>query len=106
MTAQTLIPAPRRRKGFGVWFRQIGWRHLVGLTAVGVEGCVPGILELLCEQQPSEELFAEAGRLAAQASSPVEDQRGPVDYKRHLADELTRRVLRRAAARAGALASV
>ncbi len=35
MTAQTLIPAPRRRKGFGVWFRQIGWRHLVGLTAVG-----------------------------------------------------------------------
>ena len=35
MTAQTLIPAPRRRKGFGVWFTQIGWRHLVGLTAVG-----------------------------------------------------------------------
>ncbi len=82
----------------------------VGLTALGVEGCVPGILEVLCEEQPSDELFAEAGRIAAEASSPVEDQRGPVDYKRHLADELTRRVLRtatsRATARAGALAAV
>ena len=47
----------------------------------------------------------DAGRLAAEASSPVEDQRGPVDYKRHLADELTRRVLRTAVARAGALAA-
>jgi carbon-monoxide dehydrogenase medium subunit len=72
----------------------------VGLTALGVEGCVPGILEALCEQQPSDELFAEAGRIAAATSAPVEDQRGPVDYKRHLADELTRRVLRRAVARA------
>lgn len=78
----------------------------LGLTAVGVEGCVPGILEALCEERPSEELFAEAGRIAAEASSPVEDQRGPVDYKRHLADELTRRVLRRATARAGALTPV
>jgi aerobic carbon-monoxide dehydrogenase medium subunit len=78
----------------------------LGLTAVGVEGCVPGILEALCEQRPSEELFAEAGRIAAEASSPVEDQRGPVDYKRHLADELTRRVLRTAVARAGALTPV
>jgi aerobic carbon-monoxide dehydrogenase medium subunit len=75
----------------------------VGLTALGVEGCVPGMLEALCEQRPSEELFAEAGRIAAAASSPVEDQRGPVDYKRHLADELTRRVLRRSVERASAL---
>src|SRR4051795_2870740 len=75
----------------------------VGLTALGVEGCVPGMDEALCEQPPSEELFAEAGRIAAAASSPVEDQRGPVDYKRHLADELTRRVLRRSVERAGAM---
>ncbi len=72
----------------------------VGLTALGMEGCVPGIAEALCERQPTEDLFAEAGRIAAEACSPVEDQRGPVDYKRHLADELTRRVLRRAAERA------
>ena len=51
---------------------------------------------MLRGQRPSEDLFAEAGRLAAAASDPVDDQRGPVDYKRHLADELTRRVLRRA----------
>jgi carbon-monoxide dehydrogenase medium subunit len=75
----------------------------IGLTALGMEGCVPGMLEALCEQQPSEELFAEAGRIAAAASAPVEDQRGPVDYKRHLADELTRRVLRRSVERAGAM---
>jgi carbon-monoxide dehydrogenase medium subunit len=77
----------------------------VGLTALGVEGCVPGILEALCEQQPTDELFAEAGRIAAAASAPVEDQRGPVDYKRHLADELTRRVLRRAVERARSVPS-
>ena len=75
----------------------------VGLTALGVEGCVPGMLEAICQQRPSEELFAEAGRIAAAASAPVEDQRGPVDYKRHLADELTRRVLRRSVERAGAM---
>jgi carbon-monoxide dehydrogenase medium subunit len=73
----------------------------LGLTALGLEGCVPGVLELLCEQHPTEELFRDAGALAAEACSPVEDQRGPVDYKRHLADELTRRVLRRATQRAG-----
>ena len=76
----------------------------VGLTALGLEGLATEAADVLRGQPPSDDLFAEAGRLAAQASSPVEDQRGPVDYKRHLADELTRRVLRTAAARAGALA--
>jgi carbon-monoxide dehydrogenase medium subunit len=78
----------------------------VGLTAVGLEGLAVDAAAVLLGQRPGEELFADAGRLAADASSPVEDQRGPVDYKRHLADELTRRVLRSAAARAGAVADV
>jgi carbon-monoxide dehydrogenase medium subunit len=78
----------------------------IGLTAVGLEGLAVDAGAVLLGQRPNEELFADAGRLAADASSPVEDQRGPVDYKRHLADELTRRVLRTAAARAGALADV
>jgi carbon-monoxide dehydrogenase medium subunit len=78
----------------------------IGLTAVGLEGLAVEAAEVLLGQRPGEEIFADAGRLAAEASSPVEDQRGPVDYKRHLADELTRRVLRTAAARAGALAGV
>ena len=56
--------------------------------------------ELLRGKEPAEELFAEAGRLAAEDSSPIADGRGPVDYKRHLANVLTRRALGRAAERA------
>jgi aerobic carbon-monoxide dehydrogenase medium subunit len=76
----------------------------IGLTAVGLEGLATDAAAVLVGQRPSEDVIAEAGRLAAQASAPVEDQRGPVDYKRHLADELTRRVLRRALDRVGATA--
>ncbi|TAM66641.1 MAG: xanthine dehydrogenase family protein subunit M [Microbacteriaceae bacterium] len=72
----------------------------VGLTAVNLDGTVAGIETLLAGKQPSEDLFVEAGRLASIACRPTADQRGPVDYKRHLADELTRRVLRRAVTRA------
>jgi carbon-monoxide dehydrogenase medium subunit len=72
----------------------------LGLTALGLEGRATAAEEVLLGQQPTEELVVEAGRQAAVESSPTEDQRGPVDYKRHLADELTRRVLRRALARA------
>ncbi len=74
----------------------------IGLTAVGLDGTATQAQDVLRGQQPSEELFVEAGRLAAEACNPIADQRGPVDYKRHLADELTRRVLRQASARAGA----
>ncbi|MCB5280458.1 MULTISPECIES: xanthine dehydrogenase family protein subunit M [Micrococcaceae] len=72
----------------------------VGLTALGLDHTVAGATELLRGQQPREELFVAAGRIAAEACDPVADQRGPIDYKRHLADELTRRVLRQACARA------
>jgi len=72
----------------------------VGLTAVNLDGTIAEIETLLTGQQPSEDLFVEAGRLASIACRPTADQRGPVDYKRHLADELTRRVLRRAVTRA------
>jgi carbon-monoxide dehydrogenase medium subunit len=56
--------------------------------------------EALRGQAPSEELFARAAEIAAEDCAPTADQRGPVDYKRHLARELTHRALRRAAARA------
>jgi len=72
----------------------------LGLTALGLEGRATAAEEVLLGQRPTEELVVEAGRQAAVESSPTEDQRGPVEYKRHLADELTRRVLRRAVARA------
>ncbi|QDG67199.1 xanthine dehydrogenase family protein subunit M [Pseudarthrobacter sp. NIBRBAC000502772] len=72
----------------------------IGLTALGLDGTVAEAEAVLLGQQPREELFVEAGRLAALACDPVADQRGQIDYKRHLADELTRRVLRQACARA------
>jgi carbon-monoxide dehydrogenase medium subunit len=56
--------------------------------------------ELLRGAAPSEELYSEAGAIASEDCSPSADGRGPVDYKRHLAGELTRRALRRAAGRA------
>jgi carbon-monoxide dehydrogenase medium subunit len=56
--------------------------------------------ELLKGKAPSEELFAQAGEIASADCSPVPDGRGPVDYKRHLANVLTVRALRRATARA------
>jgi carbon-monoxide dehydrogenase medium subunit len=56
--------------------------------------------ELLKGNAPSEELFAQAGAIAQDDCAPVADGRGPVDYKRHLANVLTVRALRRASARA------
>ncbi|MDJ0349067.1 xanthine dehydrogenase family protein subunit M [Cryobacterium sp. PH29-G1] len=77
----------------------------VGLTAVGLDRNVTEVEAVLVGHAPDETLFVEAGRLAGQACDPLADQRGPVDYKRHLADELTRRVLRVACSRAAASAS-
>jgi carbon-monoxide dehydrogenase medium subunit len=56
--------------------------------------------EALRGKTPSDDLFAEAGGIAAEDCTPFPDGRGPVDYKRHLAGVLTKRALRRATARA------
>jgi carbon-monoxide dehydrogenase medium subunit len=56
--------------------------------------------ELLRGKAPSDELFTQAGEIASEDCAPLPDGRGPVDYKRHLAGVLTKRALRRAAARA------
>jgi carbon-monoxide dehydrogenase medium subunit len=56
--------------------------------------------QALVGRPPSEEAFAEAARLAAEDCNPISDLRGPAEYKRHLAHELTHRALRRAAERA------
>jgi carbon-monoxide dehydrogenase medium subunit len=73
----------------------------IALAAVGSTTIhVTRAEELLRGQAPSEELFGQAADIAAEDCSPAADQRGPIDYKRHLARELTNRALRRAAARA------
>jgi carbon-monoxide dehydrogenase medium subunit len=75
----------------------------IGLTAVGGAGFVAAEAEeYLRGRHADEESFAGAGRIAAEHCEPSADQRGPTDYKRHLAGELTTRALRRAAERARA----
>lgn len=76
----------------------------VGLTAVNAlaDGLV-AVRDALIGAPPTDETFAEAGRLAAQACEPATDQRGTSDYKRHLASELTIRTLRTAVERVRAI---
>jgi carbon-monoxide dehydrogenase medium subunit len=73
----------------------------VALSAVGPTTIqVTRAGELLQGKAPSEELFEGAAGIASEDCAPLPDGRGPVDYKRHLAGVLTKRALRRAAARA------
>lgn len=71
----------------------------IGLTAVGAEHfCAPEAEAFLIGKAPTEENLRAAAQLAADASDPASDQRGPADYKKHLANELSFRALSRAAA--------
>ena len=74
----------------------------IALTAVGATE-VPSkrAAAALSGKPAGAAAFAEAARIAAEDCEPRDDQRGPADYKRHLAEELTNRALRRAAERAG-----
>ncbi|MGC4775625.1 FAD binding domain-containing protein [Micromonospora chalcea] len=73
----------------------------VGLAAVGPNTTgIPEVSAALRGQTPSESLFEQAGAIATRSCDPATDQRGSAEYKRHLADELTRRTLRRAVERA------
>jgi aerobic carbon-monoxide dehydrogenase medium subunit len=72
----------------------------VGLTAVNPDPAALAELSAALVGQPAtDEVFAEAGRRAAEACQPVTDIRGTAEYKRHLASELTIRTLRSAAQR-------
>ncbi|HET9898673.1 MAG TPA: xanthine dehydrogenase family protein subunit M [Streptosporangiaceae bacterium] len=74
----------------------------IGLTAVGARHfSAPEAEEFLRGAPASDDSFARAGQIAAEHCRPISDQRGPADYKRHLARELTVRALRRAGSRAG-----
>ena len=79
----------------------------VGLTAVNPDAAeLAAVADALVGRPPTEEVFADAGRRAAQACEPASDMRGSAEYKRHLAGELTFRTLHAAAERvAGALST-
>jgi aerobic carbon-monoxide dehydrogenase medium subunit len=73
----------------------------IGLSAVGpITIHVERAEELLRGKAPSDELLDQVATVASEDCAPVPDQRGPVDYKRHLAGVLTKRALTRAIARA------
>jgi carbon-monoxide dehydrogenase medium subunit len=77
--------------------REIG----IALTNVADHALVAEAAESrLRGAEPSEENLRAAAQDAAAATSPVADARGPADYKRAMAGEMTIRALRRAVARA------
>jgi carbon-monoxide dehydrogenase medium subunit len=73
----------------------------IGLTAVGAPhyACPPAE-DALRGQAPTTENLRAAAQLCHDLCNPQADQRGPVDYKRHLARELVLRALTRSVARA------
>jgi carbon-monoxide dehydrogenase medium subunit len=87
--------------GAAVWLdRGVVADARVGLAAVGPNTTgIPDISRSLRGRPPSEDLYRQAGAIAAASCAPTTDQRGTVAYKRHLAGELTRRALRRAVSR-------
>jgi carbon-monoxide dehydrogenase medium subunit len=66
----------------------------IGLAAVGPTNLRAEAAEAaLAGAEPTEEVFAEAARLAAEAASPVSDVRGSAEYKRHVVEVYVRRGL-------------
>lgn len=66
----------------------------IALTAVNsINTRAAAAEQALVGEVPSEELFAEAAELAAQAADPEDNVRGPAEYKRDLVRVYTRRGL-------------
>jgi len=73
----------------------------IGLTAVGAAHFVAAEAEEFLRGRPADgESLGRAGEIAAEHCHPAADQRGPAEYKRHLVQELTARVLSTAVRRA------
>jgi carbon-monoxide dehydrogenase medium subunit len=69
----------------------------IGLTAVGSTNLRAREAEqALAGAQPTEEVLAEAGRLAAETAHPSDDLRGSVPYKKNVVDVFVRRGLTQA----------
>ena len=75
----------------------------ISLAAVAPTPVRATAAERALEGQPlTPSLIAEAATLAVEAASPISDQRGSADFRRHLVRVLTRRTLTTALARASA----
>jgi carbon-monoxide dehydrogenase medium subunit len=69
----------------------------IALTGVGSKNIPATEAEQsLAGAEPTEEAFANAGRLAAAVADPVGDVRGSAEYKRHIVEVYVRRGLTRA----------
>jgi carbon-monoxide dehydrogenase medium subunit len=66
----------------------------LALTSVAPSNLKVGAAEdVMLGEPPSEELFTEAARIAAEACDPASDVRGSAEYKRHVVDVFTQRAL-------------
>jgi aerobic carbon-monoxide dehydrogenase medium subunit len=75
----------------------------IALTSVGLTNIKATAAEAsLVAAAPGEGVFADAGRLAAEACSPVADVRGSAEYKKHMVEVYVRRGLASAFEMAGA----
>ena len=73
----------------------------IGMTAVGAEQFTcPEAEDRLRRAEPTPEAVQQAADICAAGCNPSADQRGPVDYKRHLVGVLVARALTRSIARA------
>ena len=114
------MPAPHSGGAYEKLERKVGDYAVIGvgvqltfdtaanITRAGIGLCNAGSTSIkatdaeafLVGKPAAPDNINEAARMAMEASDPVEDDRGPVDYKRAMVRELTRRALRRAASRA------
>jgi carbon-monoxide dehydrogenase medium subunit len=76
-------------------------RARVGLVAIApTPKFAAEASQWLAGKPPTEETFVQAGELAKQVASPIDDMRGTVEFRRHLVGVLTKRTLAKAVERA------
>ena len=74
----------------------------IGLTNLGIAPIRASAAEdALTGQAPGDDAIAAAAQAAADATEPIADRRGSVEYKQNMARVLTARAIRKALARAG-----
>jgi len=74
----------------------------VGLTNLGIAPIrATAAEEALTGQAPTDDTIAAAAQAAADATEPIPDRRGSIEYKQNMARVLTARAIRKALARAG-----